>query len=260
MKFFAAFALVLAGTAAAASAQSVDDKMEAFVRCHVYGPPGPAETMGYEVRKNELIQYFMRTKRVEVSRSQYERRRATTPDAWSGDDYTDQAAFMELYHDEAIERIGLKFAKHIWGDQIGTRPQSESGAGQWQPGRVWCQMFRKASVFNVIEFDPRIGHLQQIQTDWTMDGNIFLTGEYQEEQQAVPVSNTSPRRGGDIIIQDATPTQATPEQMAASLLQSQREDAARMAKAAAESARNNADIQAKIARAVEEARKRGNKQ
>jgi hypothetical protein len=85
-----------------------------------------------------------------------------------------------------------------------------------------------------------------------------LLAERNEPLPSRPALGDPPR--GHIVIQDATPTQATPEQRAAALLQSQREDAARMAKAAAESARSNADIQAKIAKAVEEARKRGNKQ
>ena len=85
-----------------------------------------------------------------------------------------------------------------------------------------------------------------------------LLAERNEPLPSQPGSGEPAR--GHIVIQDATPTQASPEQQAAALLQSQREDAARMAKAAAESARHNADLQAKIAKAVEEARKRGNKQ
>lgn len=260
LKLFAAFTLVLAGTAAAASAQSSGEKMEAFVQCRVDGPRNYALALGYDLRNNQWGRYYTRSMRVDVPRSQYEQRRATIRENSWGEESTDLDAFRELYGDEALERIGLPFAKRVWGDQIGTRPQDAAGVGQWKPGSLYCFMYRSASHFPRREYNNDLDELIEVPTDWAMDGTIFLTGEYQEEQQTAPVSTTSPRRGGDIVIQDATPTKATPEQVAASLLQSQREDAARMAKAAAESARNNADIQAKLKKAVEEARKRGNAQ
>ncbi|MBB6425409.1 hypothetical protein [Sphingopyxis sp. JAI128] len=259
MKFFVVFVLTLAGTAA--SAQSSDDKMEAFVQCRVDGPRTYALALGHELRNDQHGRYYTRPMRVDVPRSQFERRRATIPDNPWGEESTDRDAFRELYGDEALERIGLSFAQRVWGDQIGTRPQDAAGVGQWKPGNLFCFMNRSLSQFQRIEYDnDRYGRQIQIPTDWIMDRTISLTGEYKKEQQAKPISTTSPGRRADIVIQDATPARATPEEMAASLLQSKRKEAAQMAKAAAESARNNADIKAKIAKAVEEARKRGNAQ
>jgi hypothetical protein len=64
----------------------------------------------------------------------------------------------------------------------------------------------------------------------------------------------------DIIIEDAKPTQATPAQLAQMRLTAQREYAARAAKAAADHARHDAEIQARIKKFFEEAKKRGNAQ
>ena len=259
MRLFTAFVLALAGTGAAASAQSSGEVMEAFVACKIYGPPDRAAALGFELTNvHSHVTFWSQPVSVQVSRADFERTRPTlTLESWH-EHLRDQTALKRLYWDDVTEKVGLPFARFVWGDRLGSRPPSEAAIGKWRPSVLYCIMEKDRARFSEIipRFDPKpASGMYQIPTDWTLGRTVSLTAADIE-----PVVATAPRRGGHIVIQDATPTQASPEQRAAALLQSQREDAARMAKAAAESARNNADLQAKIAKAVEEARKRGNKQ
>jgi hypothetical protein len=158
---------------------------------------------------------------------------------------------IRLRSDEAREII-QKRVEQAWKEYARTNATFPEG---WDTGcsfrETYVEMETPGYSTNVgTRSEPVIQRVRQVS---------MPDGWYRRESL---IAGNVPSNGnsGHILIEDKKPTQASAAQLAELRLQAQREYAAKAAKAAAESARNNADIQAKIAKAVEEARKRGNKQ
>lgn len=246
-----------AGTAADPAASSTET-VDAYVSCRIAGPNERAvKFVGRQaVTAFKYTRHWFYTAPVLVivPRTEFDRAHDAVELQYSyQEELRSNVALSDLYGKIIYEEVGMPFARFMWGDGLGVRPKGQSSPGAWTPGDLSCNIAKDRSHVMSQKYEP-LRNAYYVQTDWTMDGPVMLSGA-----DPVPVvrAASGSYSGGSITIEDAAPPVIPAAEMARQRLQGQREEAARMAKAAAEAASYNAEIQAKIAKFFEEAKKRG---